>query len=235
MADDNRPLKYMRYAIGEIVLVVIGILIALQINNWNESRKSKLNETAILISLTGELKETLRELKRDLKVQNEYKRSTENVYSYIKNKPKLVDSMYKDFYSMVGLESTFPKTSVYKSLTSGNIEIIQSDTLRELITNIYEGLYPRIISKVNTRLEAAGLLFPYYQEHFNSKVVTDSINKGRNIIGIPNNYETLINDPEFETLIIEAENGRYVEDFFYKLTIQNIEECIAEIDAYLNP
>ena len=38
MADDNKPLKYMRYAIGEIVLVVIGILIALQINNWNENR-----------------------------------------------------------------------------------------------------------------------------------------------------------------------------------------------------
>jgi hypothetical protein len=39
MADDNRPLKYMRYAIGEIVLVVVGILIALSINNWNEERK----------------------------------------------------------------------------------------------------------------------------------------------------------------------------------------------------
>ena len=38
MADDNRPLKYIRYAIGEIILVVIGILIALQINNWNEER-----------------------------------------------------------------------------------------------------------------------------------------------------------------------------------------------------
>ncbi len=40
-ADDNMPVKYMRYAIGEIVLVVIGILIALQINNWNENRKNK--------------------------------------------------------------------------------------------------------------------------------------------------------------------------------------------------
>ena len=40
-ADDNKPLKYMRYAIGEIVLVVIGILMALQINNWNEERKAK--------------------------------------------------------------------------------------------------------------------------------------------------------------------------------------------------
>jgi len=38
MAYDNRPIKYMRYAIGEIVLVVIGILIALQINNWNQNK-----------------------------------------------------------------------------------------------------------------------------------------------------------------------------------------------------
>ena len=36
MADDNKPLKYIRYAIGEIVLVVIGILIALAINNWKK-------------------------------------------------------------------------------------------------------------------------------------------------------------------------------------------------------
>lgn len=41
LAKDNQFLKYSRYAIGEIVLVVVGILIALQINNWNEDRKSK--------------------------------------------------------------------------------------------------------------------------------------------------------------------------------------------------
>lgn len=40
MADDNRPLEYMRYAIGEVLLVVLGILIALHINNLNENRKS---------------------------------------------------------------------------------------------------------------------------------------------------------------------------------------------------
>jgi len=44
LADDNKFLKYSRYAIGEIFLVVIGILIALQINNWNEHRKLLLNE-----------------------------------------------------------------------------------------------------------------------------------------------------------------------------------------------
>ena len=41
MADDNKPIKYARYAIGEIILVVIGILIALQINTWNGERLEK--------------------------------------------------------------------------------------------------------------------------------------------------------------------------------------------------
>ena len=44
LADDNKPLKYMGYAIGEIVVVVVGILIALSINNWNEYRKERTKE-----------------------------------------------------------------------------------------------------------------------------------------------------------------------------------------------
>ncbi len=49
MADDNKPMKYLRYAIGEIALVVIGILIALQINNWNnEQAKLKLGSTYLM-------------------------------------------------------------------------------------------------------------------------------------------------------------------------------------------
>ncbi len=41
LMDKNKTGKYLKYAIGEIILVVIGILIALSINNWNENRKSK--------------------------------------------------------------------------------------------------------------------------------------------------------------------------------------------------
>ena len=48
LADENQILKYSSYAIGEIVLVVIGILIALQINNWNEEQKSRKNELTYL-------------------------------------------------------------------------------------------------------------------------------------------------------------------------------------------
>ena len=63
MADDNRPLKYMRYAIGEIVLVVLGILIALQINNWNENRILRNTEQQYLLALKKEFSFNKDELK----------------------------------------------------------------------------------------------------------------------------------------------------------------------------
>jgi len=56
LADDNKPLKYMRYAVGEIVLVVIGILIALQINNWNEQNTIQENIKAQISALISDLK-----------------------------------------------------------------------------------------------------------------------------------------------------------------------------------
>lgn len=55
LAVDNKPLKYLRYAIGEIVLIVVGILIALQINNTNEHRKALIAEKAIYSRIIDDL------------------------------------------------------------------------------------------------------------------------------------------------------------------------------------
>lgn len=49
--ENNKTGKYLKYAVGEIVLVVIGILIALQINNWNETRKQDKAEKEFITSV----------------------------------------------------------------------------------------------------------------------------------------------------------------------------------------
>ena len=49
--EKNKTGKYLKYAIGEIVLVVIGILIALSINNWNETRKLERKKQELVLNL----------------------------------------------------------------------------------------------------------------------------------------------------------------------------------------
>ena len=85
LANDNQFLKYSRYAIGEIVLVVIGILIALQINNWNEHRKDQIKEKA-----------TLNKFLQDLK--------SDSIYYQVNLRRVLsIDSLHKEIY-LVGFK-----------------------------------------------------------------------------------------------------------------------------------
>ena len=230
---ENKTGKYFKYTIGEIVLVMIGILLALQINNWNEARKSNIKEIASLKSLKSEMKSSLRELKSDYESNQYYHQSTENIHYYIKNKPVLVDSMYQDFYNSVRFNYFFPKKSTYETLKSGNLEIIKSDSLRILITNVYESGYQRIIRKIDTRRNAARVLFPYYQKHFRTQLIKKDSLSIVSLVGIPNDYDLLINDPEYETLIIEALRGRSGSIYDLESTIRRVEKCIDYIDKYL--
>ena len=64
LIQENKMGKYFKYAIGEIILVVIGILIALQINTWNENRKNAAKETQLLTSFKNDILENKKELNR---------------------------------------------------------------------------------------------------------------------------------------------------------------------------
>ena len=59
LLDENKTGRYLKYAIGEIVLVMIGILLALQVNNWNQNRALKKEELKIMKSLHQEFSENL--------------------------------------------------------------------------------------------------------------------------------------------------------------------------------
>ena len=234
MLTENKFSKYLIYAIGEIILVVIGILIALSINNWNENKKASLKEATNLKSIKSELESSLQEIRTDYDRISRYKQSTLNIYKYIQEKPAVVDSMYLDFYNSIQFSMFFPKTSTYETFKSGNLDLIKSDSLRVLIIDIYEAGFVRIKTKVGSRRNAANLLFPYYKEHFTTKLIPNSDgNQGYIRVGIPNDYEHLLYDSEFETLIAEAMLGRSMEVSDFERTIEWIEKGIDAIDRYL--
>ena len=139
LADDNKPLKYLRYAIGEIVLVVIGILIALSINNWNEKRKIKNKETVIL-------KELLTSINSDLKAYESFsgprierkKRGLDSLFSHIFDKKEIKDSLFIDFYTNMS-QDIFLRfdNGPFEDLKSSGLDIISNDDLRTAINNAY--------------------------------------------------------------------------------------------------
>ena len=146
--EKNKIGKYLKYAVGEIILVVIGILIALQINNWNENRKSKImaNElyTNLLTSLEQdsiEVQRTIDLLTKSLETQKKLilSKSDQNTKEFNQNELEII---VKEVAS--GVMSFFPKTGVYDVITSNNsLDLLQSKKIKALLINLYDFQYKR--------------------------------------------------------------------------------------------
>ncbi len=132
----NRLVKYLFYALGEIVLVVIGILIALKVNNWNEVQKYKAKEQALLLEINREANENLQQFEANKLV---HQRSLNACNIVLRNARTLDKQASLDSIAQYGpgafLGLTFnPSGGVVKSLIStGEIQLITSDSLRFLL------------------------------------------------------------------------------------------------------
>ncbi|MDH5597488.1 MAG: DUF6090 family protein [Cyclobacteriaceae bacterium] len=140
--------KYSKYAIGEIVLVVVGILIALSINNWNETRIIRNWEQQFLNDLLNEMRINNTQLTEVIEFQSFKKEATSQLLELLENQKEeqkeLIDSLY---YIMIsGNRTFFPTSGVYHSgLSSGKLENIQNDELKYAIMNLYDHYFLRLI------------------------------------------------------------------------------------------
>lgn len=90
LMSENKTTKYFKYAVGEIVLVVIGILIALQINNWNEDRKEQIRQAAILSKFLQDLKSDSINYQLNISTMNQIDSLHQRLFKIIENGPKNV-------------------------------------------------------------------------------------------------------------------------------------------------
>ena len=129
----NQTVKYIKYAIGEIILVVIGILIALQINNWNENRKNTFKETQFLKNFYADLKANKVELDRVIK-KTEF--TSKYADSILQHKTGELDALSLESFVNCMMNAT--GFTVYQSqegtiqdiLGSGKLDVITNDSLR---------------------------------------------------------------------------------------------------------
>lgn len=146
LLDSGSLRKYLVYAIGEIILVVIGILIALQINNWNEYRKDKLAGIVFLKGIQEDLKQDTASLNRvfqDLKDRLGRYRYVDPGFELkhleIIGPCPTRDTTFSLRYLMQSSRSFRPKVGSYNSLISaGKSNLISNRSLFDNIQYIYE-------------------------------------------------------------------------------------------------
>ena len=146
---ENKTSKYFKYAIGEIVLVVIGILIALQINNWNENRKQAIAEKEFYKGIKDDLQQDL-EFINYVQAYTKPKMDAYNLlngkYSkdYENNKTQ-IDSLLS-IYLFSGQRTFYPISGSFKSAIAGNeINTYKQKNLIQIIIKLYGSSYDRII------------------------------------------------------------------------------------------
>ncbi len=140
--SSSRVAMYLLYAIGEIILVAIGILIALQINNWNEQRKEDIKERKLLIDLVENLEFNVAALDSIAFNFASDDRSSNHIIALIENKLDYHDSLDFHFARAFNAKPLIPLSYVgYESLKNTGFDIIRNDAVKKAVINLFEVTY----------------------------------------------------------------------------------------------
>jgi hypothetical protein len=227
---ENKTSKYLKYAIGEIVLVVIGILIALQINNWNEHRKDSIKEKVILqdisTSLTSDIQNmidpNLEQLGIDIENMNA-------IVATFKNRDSLTPQLKKRFKSLMYSKSFKWEVTAYKNLENEGANIIKNKFLKDAIIRIYNTDYPDC---ENLMKNFADNLIAFFRPEMRDKFLFDYDSEEN--IYIPINYDELLEDTKFMNTVVTAKIN-FINNFnAFSDTKKNVEKVIDLIEQELN-
>jgi hypothetical protein len=186
---------YMLYALGEFILIVVGILVAMEINNWNEWRKDRDTEQEILQELKETLQRNAEELKLNIERTSDLNQSRDVIISLFSDKSPYSDTLETHF-SWIGLISdhTVFDHSGYEMLKNEGFDLVSSVGLRKEIVHLFE------ISAKNLYDNEREDYWNVYVEELLMYMV-HNFKDGRT----PNDFESLLNDSFFVENIKEIQ------------------------------
>ena len=169
--------KYLRYAFGEVLLVVIGILIALQVNNWNEKRKEQLEEKKILLSLHNEISSSLLNCNLVIEKKQDVINSAQEILSFTspngiwKSKYKL-DSLI--FHVTNSGWRHVPQEGVLNELiNSGKLSLVSENILKTQISSLPKAYSQMIENDRINRLNIEVNILPFF---YGKSILRDASN-----------------------------------------------------------
>lgn len=234
--------KYLLYVLGEVILIVLGIVIGVRLSNWNETGKQRKEEVKLLMEIRENLQETADELQGDLSSHQRALQSGMILNRALRHAATFHDSMYYHFERCLNDRQLYPKTGGYETMKSYGVDIITNDKLRKGIMDVHQLGLTRVteFGQGTPKYDIANLLERYQTRHFR---ITDEIDKKDTIPGVElpvlfydlelRSFEALKIDQEFlldlqRTFTIRRQKiGRHL------FALEEIEQLILEIDKEL--
>jgi len=234
LLSEGKTGAYLKYAMGEIVLVVIGILIALQINNWNINEQQRKIEVKYLTEIRDNLKKDLSDIDFNIDFNQNKSQSNKIVLDYLDGKIDYADSLEFHFSNLLFTTRTVVNMSAYENLKSRGLEIITNDSLRQRITTLYEYEFNNAID------------FETKDDHeFQYQILIPEVTKALNIIefNAARGYPSGLARPIDENLLVDNYSLRNALKINYTLRgymttnyqylKADVEACIAHIEKEL--
>ena len=164
LLNEGKTTKYLKYAIGEVILVVIGILIALSVNNWNEIRKQRIEEIGLLRNLKTDFEIKTKQLQEEYEINKKLNANTIRfMMSQLNHQVETFD--LKDYLYFGDYYPTSTHINSLEVALDGNsVNIFRSDSLVNMLRKLKVNL-------VNLEIDAAymdetwsGSLVPFFEE-----------------------------------------------------------------------
>lgn len=139
LLTENKLSQYLLYAIGEIVLVVIGILIALQLNNYSEYKKEREKEIALLANLSNEIGLDILQIDNNTQLSQERLSRLDSLLQLLHQTDSIDKSSFIQQSFEFVIDQYFKSNSGIfdEAVSSGKMSYVQNETLRQNIFDYY--------------------------------------------------------------------------------------------------
>lgn len=219
----------MPYALGEIVLVVIGILIALSINNWNEERKEKEKEVALLKELSINLEKTKRAIDTSITLNKIGIENNNYLLHVVETNQEYHPKLDSIFGSLPYWDTPYLTQNAYQNIKSIGVDIISDPDLRSQVVELYEEDLPKLLNDWD-RWEwdiNQAISMPFFAKHIRGSMTDRYIAK-------PNDFEALKDNAEFKNILSVIYRTRIYGVTLMEQSLVKIENLQNEVDNKLS-
>ena len=227
LLSENKFSKYLIYAIGEIVLVVIGILIALSINNANDFENQRQKEITLLNEMSRNLQIDLKDLNYNIKGCAERIKANEIILKALQERLPMNDSLKPYYGNILGNFQLSNNTAAWENLKSVGMDLVSNDSLRNAISNLYTVKYT-YLENVTKRVDDGHQWNTFYPQFL------DLINVDQLWVSAePVNHKALMDNRKFqETLKMNLFIRNYKLDQ-YKSIHKNVNSLLGQIERHM--